>query len=280
MHCLRWLGSSYLVLREEIKLMSIITMPLFLSLLVLSLFSQISSHITYLDKDGAYPECNYPPRTPPYKQLSSIDMDRIKKLIQIHLYGRHGTRVSSTSVSNIFSNTNEYNSPQFQPNCTITSVTTPKFNSKMNYLSTEKVFTANEEMVGGNCNAENTVYQAFAQHKLNAKRIYNYYIGNKKNNIMTRNELKSLKSTLKSDNNLPQIKILSSNFERCIFNVQVLFSHLLSIYDSNINIYVYTHDITSDPLNTDQNYNCPELCLYCFSILLFFCFCIFVFQCI
>ncbi len=61
---------------------------------------------------------------------------------------------------------------------------------------------------------------------------------------------------------IPEIKIISANYERTITSATVFMSEFLNINTPEVAMELYTHDYQSDPYTSNKDKNCPKIAAY------------------
>ena len=213
---------------------------------------------------------------PCYDPLPSSDLQRIKKLEQLQIISRHGARTGDRSVQDIFPNMNT-SIPGLEWQCNFTSIPSRHYGD-MDFMSLQKNYVSNEELMGKNCVNSQSVFQVIQQHRKNADSIHDFYVGHDSHHLFSEDDLTEYVHDLfvdrrYSDNNLPFIKLVANDLERTYSTVSVFMTYFLKsaadsvmqshpewTYNSNSDyLYSYTHDPDSDPYIPQNEAGCPDL---------------------
>ena len=168
----------------------------------------------FISAETIVPMCNDHNKIPKMDNLTAMDILRIKSLEQLHILSRHGTRTGDRSVLSVFPNMNQsLHNVEWQ--CNFTTVTARDYNNS-DWISLQKNYVPNEQIIGGNCGDSQSLYKAVNQHKLNAFLIRDYYIGDKSHQLMNEQQLSRIVSDIfienkYENNNSPFIKIISTD---------------------------------------------------------------------
>lgn len=236
--------------------------PYFLILLLPSiLFTTTLSNIN-IRTHGPIEYCNIDPYKWNFTPLKPTDIKRIEKLIQLHVLARHGTRILPIPITDIFPNSNQ------SWNCNFSTVITRHFKNEAKWMAFKLHFVKNEEIVEGSCAVSSSLAPVIKQHTINAKMITNFYIGKDKNDLMTKSELRDIAAhityinMLGRNDNIPELKVLSADYERTITSATIFMSEFLDIHDPKITLELYTHDIDSDPYTPQSDKVCKNILGY------------------
>ena len=210
-----------------------------------------------------------------YDPLPDSDLKRIKKLEQLQIISRHGARTGDRSVLSIFPNM-DTSIPNTEWTCNFTSVTSRAYGD-MNFISLQKNYVSNEELIGVNCVSSQSVYQVIQQHRKNADLIYNFYVGNDSNHLFSEQDLNGYVEDMFVDrkyenNNMPFIKMVANDLERTYSTVSVFMTYFLNTAATKVMeqypewhyngirdyLYSYTHDPNMDPY-IPKVAGCPDL---------------------
>jgi len=237
--------------------------------LVHFLFAAISIVLTACTSDtvnigthGPIEYCNVDPLRWDFEPLTSFDLKRIKKLQQVHILARHGARILPKPIKSIFPNSDA----KFE--CKWTTVNTRYYENQKDWMSFRLHFVNNEQIVEGNCHVSGSLQQVIPQHRANAQMAARFYIGEEAHHLMTQSELNDISGQLTYYNQLrqnidiPEIKIISANYERTITSATVFMSEFLNINTPSVAMELYTHDFQSDPYAANKDKMCPQFAGY------------------
>ena len=154
--------------------------------------------------------CNDDSYQPNYDPLPPSDLQRIKKLEQLQIISRHGARTGDRSVAAIFPKMNR-SLPGTAWKCNFTSITSRHY-GEMNFISLQKNYVSNEEVIGVNCVNSQSVFQVIQQHQKNAELIYAFYVGSDCHHLFSEEDLSGYLAELfidskYEDHNGPMIKV-------------------------------------------------------------------------
>ena len=210
----------------------------FISLFIVSIYG-VSLH-----ENGAIEYCNVNPREWNFKDLKNEDLNRIKKLKQLHILARHGTRVISKPITEYFPESGK----NLSFNCNFSTVVSRHFKGLKMFLSFQLHFITNEGVVAGDCQEASSLSPVINQHSTNAEMVKQFYIGKGKHHLMSQTHLDSIaykiysisdennENTLFVNDAIPEIKILSANYERTVTSATVFMSEFLGIKSPDVRL--------------------------------------------
>eukprot|EP01084_Bolivina_argentea_P142522 250376_1 len=234
-------------------------MQWFLSYICLSV---AISDVININNNGPIEYCNTNPLRWNFNALTPYDLKRIKKLKQVHILARHGTRILPDAITTIFPNSTQ----EFE--CHWKTVNTRYYKDLADWMSFKMHFVDNEQIVEGSCAVSSSLQQVIPQHRTNAEMAKAFYIGEEPYQLMTQSQLNDIAGQLTYYNQLsknldiPEIKIISANYERTITSATVFMSEFLNINTPHVAMELYTHDYQSDPYTSNKDKNCPLIGKY------------------
>eukprot|EP01084_Bolivina_argentea_P124927 221388_1 len=233
-----------------------------LILLVQTVVLITTSDTININKNGPIEYCNVDPNRWKFEPLSPYDIARVRSLKQVHILARHGARIISGSIKHIFPKSNQ----KFE--CHWKSVATRYYKNEKDWMSFKLNFVDNEQIVEGSCAVSSSLQAVIPQHRANAQMAKAFYIGDADYQLMTESELNDIAGQLTYYNQLtktvdiPEIKIISANYERTITSATVFMSEFLDINTPEVAMELYTHDYQSDPYASNKDKSCPLFAEY------------------
>ena len=213
-----------------------------------------------IDSDGTVDYCNTNPSQFWISFLGSNDSEYISKIEQVQIFTRHGTRTTTSSLTNYFSQdiVSSYN---MKFDCDIKTDTNRfvarEFENRKNsshtndYITVRANYISNSQQVEGNCEAGQSVSDLLMQHRINGELLYDRYIAtninNTKEQIMNDSILADIVNNIYKNNFDSRLIVHSTNYERTLASATVLISSLfkkVSIENKN-----------NSNTNYDGNYN-------------------------
>lgn len=133
-------------------------------------YVQINSH-------GSIPYCNSNPGEYSLPELSQNDAQHVSYLRQVQVFTRHGSRITSDALTDFFAPSliSKYN---MEFDCNISTKTTrlvSGIDSDGQFVSLNKIFKPDEQLVEGNCEAGQSLYPLITQHTMNGKHLFDRY---------------------------------------------------------------------------------------------------------
>ena len=230
-----------------------------LALLVLLLFLSPPFSSVDIHSHGSIEYCNKNPSKYTIDSLPSSDHSKIKSFTQLHVFIRHGARLTLHPISTYFPNSS--NALQF--NCTVKTVTHRHTSNISNIAALRKNYVTSEQVVEGNCQSAQTLPDLITQHTINGNHLQSHYIGSNSYSIFNKSiftnltfNIKNNKYNLISGNSL--VWLYSTDVERCLASLSIIVSAFLNVWDETIELDMFTHDTTSDPWRAYDDENCPR----------------------
>ena len=211
----------------------------------------LSSADVNIAKNGIPWMCNNDPyNNQVIEPLPTNDLKLIKKLEQVQAIHRHGSRVGSVPISDFLPNANlEYN-------CNITSVVTRNYkdndyytNSSKSMFNLRKIYVANEQVIEGNCQFEQSLKYLIPQQQANAEHIRQAYIGSESYNLFNESILNDIANNLITNSEDQRVTFTSTDYERTIASLAVISSKLFFPNGGGDDVIMNanTHDTGTDP---------------------------------
>ena len=227
---------------------------------MLSLFTltSIASAIN-IEQNGPIEYCNVNPLQWDFEPLTDSDIARIQSLEQVHILARHGARIIPDSIKTIFPNSDA------EFTCDWETVNTRVFKSEKDWMSFKLHFVDNEQVVEGNCAVSSSQRQVIPQHRTNAQMAKRFYIGEAPYQLMTQSQLDDIAgqltyyNQLEENTDIPEIKLISANYERTITSATVFMSEFLDINTPDVVMELYIHDYQSDPYGSNKDKKCSKI---------------------
>ena len=232
-----------------------------------------------IDTHGTIPYCNSNPDEFSIPSLSATDVAYVSNLRQIQIFTRHGSRTTSDALTSYFPQAliTKYN---MQFNCNISTQTTrivSDIDTAGDLISLNKHFIKDEQIVEGNCESGQSLYQLITQHTTNGKHIYNRYFnyssysGSINDKLMNETILYDIFNNILETGYDSRFIVRSTNIERTLASAMVLITSIFKqlANDSNglntqqmndiknslgnIILDCITHDENSDPYLPSAN---------------------------
>eukprot|EP01084_Bolivina_argentea_P067677 123203_1 len=230
-------------------------MRLTVSILVLCISTRSIQCTVNIKTHGEIWYCNSNPvETVAISPLSSNDLQHIRKLEQVQVMTRHGTRTASMDLQDYFPNSTQ------NYHCDISTISS-RFNAQSGEYFTpllERYSDNDQFLLQSNCQKEQSWPTLITQHRQNAQILMDAYM-----NSDHPSQLLDIKITNAQSTSTNYMKFYTSNHERCMLSTIALASHLLNISASNTTaihppIQTITNDAEFNPYAPWDNTVCTD----------------------
>ena len=216
-----------------------------------------------INNDGSAWMCNHNPESSQIiSPLPIIDQQRIRKLEQIQVFHRHGSRVGSHRISSFLPESN------LKYDCDITSVVSRQYQQQNQYqnhsnpfVTLRKQYVIDEQAIEGNCQRQQSLKYLIPQQQANAHHVQTAYIGNEPFHLFNSSTLYDIAQNLAMKSQDERVALITTDKERTVASLMVIASELFNFNELNnmkMTINVETHDLESDPYHPDDNTICIE----------------------